>query len=327
MEGTLMRSRKWIAVVTLALGVVVVSEVGDAWARARGGGGGGGRGSRSFSSPSRPSYPTSPTNPTSPSRSVNQPGTPVAPAQPSFFGRGLMGGLAGFALGGLLGSMLFGGLGHGLGYGGLGLMDVLLIGGGLALLVMFLRRRRAEQPQPAYAGMGGTYRSAPEPMSAPTATVTAAPVETSDVDRGLAHIATMDGSFDPNALIGTARDLFFDVQAALTARDMGRVREKLTPEMYSHLQSQADELRAARRTNRVERVDLRRSELSEAWQESGRDYVTVYFAGSLLDYTVDDATNAVVSGSATERENLEEFWTFTRPVGPGAWRLSAIQSA
>jgi predicted lipid-binding transport protein (Tim44 family) len=239
-----------------------------------------------------------------------------------------MGGIAGFALGGLLGSMLFGGLGHGLGgFGGIGLMDILLIGGGLALLVMFLRRRRAQEPQPAYAGMGGAYGAPAEPVPAPTATVTAAPVEVSDVDRGLAHIAQMDGAFDAGAFTSAARDVFFDVQAALTARDMSRVREKITPEMYTDLQSQSDELRAAGRTNRVERADLRRSEITEAWQESGRDYVTVSFAGSLLDYTVDDATGAVVAGSATQRENVEEYWTFTRPVGPNAWRLSAIQSA
>jgi predicted lipid-binding transport protein (Tim44 family) len=77
----------------------------------------------------------------------------------------------------------------------------------------------------------------------------------------------------------------------------------------------------------VERADLRRSEITEAWQESGRDYVTVCLAGSLLDYTVDDTTGAVVAGSSTQRENVEEFWTFTRPVGPNAWRLSAIQTA
>jgi predicted lipid-binding transport protein (Tim44 family) len=137
----------------------------------------------------------------------------------------------------------------------------------------------------------------------------------------------MDATFDPNALVSNARDVFFDVQAALTARDMSRVREKLTPELYSDLQMQCEELRAASRTNRVERADVRRSEITEAWQESGRDYVTVYFAGSLLDYTVDDTTGAVVAGSATQRESLEEFWTFTRPVGPNPWRLSAIQTA
>lgn len=321
-----MRSRTWIGIIGLALGVVVVTEVGEAWARARSGGGGSSRGSRSYSAPARPSpSPASPTTPSSPSRSLNQ---PAASPSSGFFGRGLMGGIAGFALGGLLGSMLFGGLGHGMGgFGGIGLMDILLIGGGLALLVMFLRRRRAETPQPAYAGMGGAYRTSPEPAPAPTATVTAAPVETSDVDRGLAHIAQMDGGFDPSAVITKSRDLFFDVQAALSARDLSRVREQVTPEMLTHLQSQADELRAARRTNRVERVDVQRSEVTEAWQETGRDYVTVYFAGSLLDYTVDDTTGAVVAGSNTQRENFEEFWTFTRPVGPNAWRLSAIQSA
>jgi predicted lipid-binding transport protein (Tim44 family) len=240
---------------------------------------------------------------------------------------GLMGGLAGFALGGLLGGMLFGGLGHGMGFGGIGLMDILLIGGGVALLIMFLRRRRAQEPQPAYAGMGGSYREPAQPVPPPTATATAAPVEVSEVDRGLSHIVSMDGRFDASALTSFARDTFFDVQAAVSTKDMSRVREKVTPELYSELQAQCDQARAAGRTTRVERVDLRRSEISEAWQETGRDYVTVYLEGSLIEYTVEDATSAVVAGSATQRENIEEFWTFTRPVGPGAWRLSAIQGS
>ena len=250
----------------------------------------------------------------------------MATSRPSFFG-GMMGGIAGFALGGLLGSMLFGGMGHGGGFGGIGMLDILLIGGGLVMLFMFLRRRKAQEPQPAYAGMGGAYRSAPEPVAAPSAAVMAAPVEVSDVDRGLGHIASMDGAFNVDTLVSKARDVFFDVQAAITARDMNRVRDAITPEMFTTLQSQCDALRASGRTNRVERADLRRSEITEAWQETGRDYVTVYFAGSLLDYTVEDASGAVVEGSSSQRENVEEFWTFTRPVGPNPWRLSAIQTA
>ena len=322
-----MKARTWTVAVGLALAVLIVGQIDEAWARARGGGGGSGRGSRSYSAPARPApAPAAPTTPSSPSRSLNQPAapSPMAPSRPSFFG-GLMGGLAGFALGGLLGSLLFGGFGHGMGFGGIGLMDILLIGGGLALLMMFLRRRRATEPQPAYAGMGGSYREPAEPIPAPTATVTAAPVE-SDVDRGLRHISSMDGTFDPSTLVSFARDTFFDVQAAVTTRDMSRVRDKVTPELYAELQAQCDQARAAGRTNRVERVDIRRSEISDAWQETGRDYATVYLAGSLIDYTVEDATGTVVAGSATQRDNIEEFWTFTRLVGPGAWRLSAIQS-
>lgn len=175
--------------------------------------------------------------------------------------------------------------------------------------------------------MGSAYGSAPEAERVPVATMTAAPADVSDVERGLGYIRSMDGGFDSASFVSKARDVFFDVQAAVTARTMSRVGEQLTPEMSATLQSQCDALRATGRTNRVERADIRRSEITEAWQETGRDYVTVYFAGSLLDYTVEDATGAVVVGSATQRENVEEFWTFTRPVGPNAWRLSAIQTA
>jgi predicted lipid-binding transport protein (Tim44 family) len=319
-----MRSRTLIAVIGLALGVVVASQVGDAWARAGSGGGSGSRGSRSYSSPARPA-PASPTTPSSPSRSYTQPAAPVAPSRPSFFS-GLMGGIAGFALGGLLGSLLFGGLGRGF---GIGMMDILLIGGGLVLLFMFLRRRRTEEPQPAYAGMGGGYR-APEPERPYASSMAGTAVEeptVSDVDRGLGHIRSMDGNFDPDALVNRAREVFFDVQAAITARDVSRLGDKVAPQFLAELRKQCDDLKAARRTNRVERIDLRRTEISEAWQESGQDYVTLYIVGALLDYTVDDATGAVVAGSATDRDNVEEFWTFTRPVGPNPWLLSAIQTA
>ena len=68
--------------------------VTDAWARVGGGRSGGSRGSRSYSSPARPSQsPANPSRPSTPPSSFQQP-------QRSGWGAGLMGGLAGFALGG-----------------------------------------------------------------------------------------------------------------------------------------------------------------------------------------------------------------------------------
>jgi predicted lipid-binding transport protein (Tim44 family) len=68
-------------------------------------------------------------------------------------------------------------------------------------------------------------------------------------------------------------------------------------------------------------------EPTETWQEEGRDFVTVRFLANLLDYTTDESGTQLVDGNRTEPVKFEEFWTFTRPVGPGAWRLSAIQQA
>ena len=60
------------------------------------------------------------------------------------------------------------------------------------------------------------------------------------------------------------------------------------------------------------------------WQEAGQDYITSLIYANLLDYTTDESTGAVVTGSKTEPVKFEEYWTFTRPVGNNAWRLSAI---
>ena len=87
----------------------------------------------------------------------------------------------------------------------------------------------------------------------------------------------------------------------------------------------ASELRAAGR-DRIRRIKIGRADVSEAWPESGQDWVTLAFAVSLVDYTVDDATGAVVEG-ATTPVDIQEYWTFTRTVGPKPWRLSAIQTA
>jgi predicted lipid-binding transport protein (Tim44 family) len=76
--------------------------------------------------------------------------------------------------------------------------------------------------------------------------------------------------------------------------------------------------------NRLENIAVRNVEIVEAWQETGQDFITALIYANLLDYTTDDATGQVVSGSKTDPVKFEEYWTFTRPVGNNPWRLSAI---
>jgi predicted lipid-binding transport protein (Tim44 family) len=307
-----MTSRSLIVLVSL---VTLVGTAGEAWARA---GAGGGRGSRSYSAPARPA-PTSPASPAAPSRATGSP-LPAPAPRPSPFG-GLMGALGGFVLGGLLGSLLFGGLGSGL---GIGLLDLLLLGGGLVLLVKLMQSRRRE---PAYAGAAAYAGAEGRAWDAPaggTAVVEQPPVA-EELDRGLGHVRQMDPGFDAAALAADAAEVFRAVQTALAADDLEPLRSRVSPDMWNHLQTQCGALRRAGRSNRIERIQVGRAEVTEAWQERGRDFVTVLLAGSLIDYTV-DAAGAVVAGSRTSPERFEEFWTFTRPVGPNAWMLTAIQT-
>jgi len=77
----------------------------------------------------------------------------------------------------------------------------------------------------------------------------------------------------------------------------------------------------------MENTALRESEITEVWTEGGQDYVTVRLLANLLDYTTDVKSGAVVSGSDSDPVQFEEYWTFSRPVGPNSWQLSAVQQA
>jgi len=317
--------RTLAAIILVALALSPVLYVTEAWARAGGGSSSGSRGSRSYSSPSQPSSsPAAPSQPTSPG--LQQP----APTRPGW--GGMMGGmLGGLLLGGLLGGLFFG---HG--GGGIGMLEILIIGGLAWFAISYMRRQQAAAPS-GYATSGG-YGSAPasryDPSPAGGTTVPAggtatmeAPAGPSDLERGLAHIRQMDPGFDPRAFSETASDVFFKVQGAWTARSMAGVSSLLMPEMSGTLQRDCDRLKAEHKVNRLENIAVRGAEVTEAWQESGQDFVTVHFLASLLDYTTDESGAQVLEGSRTEPVKFEEYWTFTRPVGSAAFRLSAIQQA
>ena len=314
--------KRTVALTSIAMILLSVCVwTSETWARAGGGKSTGSRGSRTSSSPQSPETPSSSRQAVPPS-AVQQP-----MPQRSGWMSGLTGGIMGFALGGLLGGMLFGGLGGGL-FGGVGLLEILLIGGLLYFAFAYMRRR--QQPTPAspygYAPPQGTETPSWQSESMPDATASMAAPE-SDLERGIRHIRQMDSTFEPVHFTAAASDVFFQVQAAWMGRDMEPIRHLMTPEIYEQMHKECDRLRVERHINRLENIAVRSTEVTEVWQESGQDFVTVHLLASLLDYTVEEGSNQLVAGSRTEPVRFEEYWTFTRPVGPHAWQLGAIQQA
>ena len=288
-------------------------------ARAGGGMSGGFRGSRSYSAPRTMS--PSPQNPGAPSSGMFNPSTPNAPSMGSPLLRGLAGGLAG----GFLGSMLFSGLGHGAmgsggGGGGIGFLEILLLGIGAFLLFRFIRsRKRTAESQTRQTGyIPPNYAQESVPFQAPAADQT--------VEAGIGHIQSMDARFNPADFKEWVQDLFFKIQAAWTNQDLGPLTPFLAPEIKAMFSQDLEGQKARGQVNRLENIAVRSVDITEAWQEEGKDYITILFYANLLDYLEDKKTGALVSGSKTEPVKFREYWTFTRPVGgQGTWQLSAIQ--
>ncbi len=311
--------------ILVMMAIAVVSAIGlatlvvDAEARIGGGRSFGSRGSRSFSRPASPNYQQRPSQ-----MQQQRPATApyqAAPQQSGGFMRSMMGGIAG----GLLGGMLFRSLGMagngGMGGGGFGLFEFVLLAGIAYMIYRFVQKRRAEA---AYAGNslpGNEPARFEASQSEPAAAATSG---YNDTDTGISHIRQMDVTFDEHQFCDAAMDMFFRVQGAWMNRDLAPVAVMLAPQIRQALQSDLDTLLRDKRTNRLENIAVRKVEVVEAWQESGQDFITTMIYANLLDYTTDDASGQVVSGSKTDPVKFEEYWTFTRPVGPNPWQLSAI---
>jgi len=292
----------------------------EAEARAGGGRSMGSRGSRSYSRPAAPS--TAP----SPYQATPQQARPVNPSpfqQPQPAGGGFLRSMAGGLVGGMLGGMLFRSMGFGGGFGGgagggIGLFDILLLAGIGYLIYRFVKAKRQAASQGAYSSYSPqpySYDATPQPASTSTQ---------DDLERGLAHVRQMDGGFSEERFCDQVMDNFFKIQGAWMNRDLEPIGSLLSDDIRRTFQEDLDRLLREKRVNRLENIAVRNVEIVEAWQENGQDFITTRIYANLLDYTTDDATGQVISGSKTDPVKFEEFWTFTRPVGSGAWKLTAI---
>ena len=253
------------------------------------------------------------------------------------FGRSpFLQGLAGGVAGGFLGNMLFGGSGHassmgGGGGGGIGLFDIIILG--LLGYFGFKFYRRWRQQKDATASFYGdvvpprTESSYGTPRSDPylAAPQGASALPYDELEGGLDQIRRIDPTFNEESFKELVQDLFFRIQAGWMNRSMEGIDNLLTVEMSEYFKSEFEKMRQQGRFNRLENIAVRKVELAEAWQEAGKDYVTVFFTANLLDYSVDDKTGQVVQGDKLNPVKFQEFWTFCRDVGGGSrWQLSAI---
>lgn len=286
-------------------------------------------GRRSFGSRGSRSYYKPKTNPNpGPGQQSRQWGeqasrpNPFQQQQTGSFMRNMAGGIVGGLLGGMLfRSLGFAGPGGGMADGsGIGLFEIVLLVGAGYLIFRYIKKKRENSP--SARNVHGEYKGATV-TSLFGGPATNEPL-LSDASAGLVHIRQTDPSFDESRFNDTVMDIFFKVQGGWMNRDLSPVSGLLTDEIKRIFQEDLDRLLRDKQVNRLENIAVRKVEIAEAWQESGQDFITALIYANLLDYTTDDSTGAVVSGSKTDPVKFEEYWTVTRPVGTSSWRLSAI---
>ena len=303
----------------------LISQQPQAVARA-----GGGRSmGRSFSRPSQPrpaSHPAYTPPQDRGSRSAPQPAhvppvqnsvpPPVAPR--SGFMQGVMGGVAG----GMLGSMLFhsfssgsGGLmgGGGGGSSGVGLLDLLLLAGLGYLGYRWWKSQRHKEV--------ASYATNTGPELGNTEAMTYGSGPTFDTDQLVPNSMKVNSSLEAEA----ATDIFFQLQAAWTRRDISSLDKILEDDMKEMLENEVAQLKVKHQINRLENIAVRKVEIRDAWSELGAELATVRILANMLDYNVDELSGQIIEGSISMPVKFEEDWTFKRQPGDANWKLAGIE--
>jgi predicted lipid-binding transport protein (Tim44 family) len=243
--------------------------------------------------------------------------------------------LAGGVAGGFLGNMLFGSrgnaspMGGGGGGGGIGMFDLIILGA-LAYFGFKYYRRWQQQREATSFNRDAVSPRTEVPYGASYGDPSRGGLQDSggsydgDQERGLEQIRRIDPGFSEESFKELVQDMFFRIQAGWMNRSLEGIEKLLTAEMSGYFTSEFNKMKQQGTINRLENIAVRRVEISEAWQETGKDYVTVLFTANLLDYTVDDKTGQIVAGDKLNPVKFQEFWTFCRDVGGPQWQLTAI---
>ncbi len=291
----------------------------DAEARRFGGGSSfGSRGSRSFSTPRQATQRTP----------MQRNAAGQAQNKGSGMKGALMGLLGGLALGGLLGGLFGGGLG--------GILEILLLVGIGFLIFKFIKKRKTMGTAQMAGGHAHHRTTMEEPMDhAPQAGQPMGGAgggggfssgNADEVTQGLQDMVRHDPNFDEGQFIEGARIAFQELQGAWADWSVERLHPLMTDRMWEMIQQHAEESRHAGERNIIERIEFLTSEVSEAWQESGNNFITVHFKVRMIDITTDLEGN-LKEGDPNNAVEVEEYWTFVREVvtNDPNWKLTAIQ--
>ncbi|MBF0383837.1 MAG: Tim44 domain-containing protein [Magnetococcales bacterium] len=339
------KTRRYFALfaIALTLGFAAITVIpDDAEARRFGGGKSfGSRGSRSFSVP-RQAQPRSAARAPR-SNTQSQKNIAGQSGGRSGFGAGLMGGIGGMLIGGMIGSMLFGGGGGAAGAagggGGIGLLEILLIGGGIWFFMRWYKRKKQAEASGNLSPMGGVSQESPMeftsigskggglPDSFETGQGAHSPQQSLDeVSQGIEHIMMTDPNFQEDQFLDGAKMAYKQIQGSWSDWSVDRLKPLLTERMWGMIQNQAAERKDAGIRDIIEQIQFNTVEISEAWQESGENWITVHFVVGMLEYST-DVDGKLLEGSRDEPVEVVEYWTFNRPVGSQDpnWYLAAVQ--
>jgi predicted lipid-binding transport protein (Tim44 family) len=139
-----------------------------------------------------------------------------------------------------------------------------------------------------------------------------------------AELAKGDKIWNHRNMMATVEQVFFKVQKAWMERNQDLAMDVMSERIYQKHKLQTDEMIANGTKNVLAKMNLEAIMIISIsdYIDNSQDTFSVFLKGSMIDYTIDDKTNAVISGDNSKPETFKEIWTFIRDRQK--WKLDEI---
>lgn len=133
--------------------------------------------------------------------------------------------------------------------------------------------------------------------------------------RQLSTLKKRDPAFDETAVETFIANIYVQMQHAWTAGDFSPMRPYFSNALYAQFASQLGALRAKGHTNHVDNIAVLESEVRGWYESEGREHLVLRLRTRIVDYTVNDSSGVVISGSKNAEKFMEYEYTLTRTSG------------
>ena len=136
-----------------------------------------------------------------------------------------------------------------------------------------------------------------------------------DSMRPVAMLKEKDANFSEAAIMERISNLYIQMQQAWQGKDFEPMRPHMTDRLYNQFNLQLGELVRANATNYVERIAVLGVDLMGWGEDEVNDIILATVRTRIIDYTLDDKSGELISGSKTAEKFMTYQWTLIRSMG------------
>lgn len=131
----------------------------------------------------------------------------------------------------------------------------------------------------------------------------------------LGDLAVTDPSFDANAMQEKISNLYVQMQNCWTDKNIESLRPYFTDAFFTQMERQLNGLKSRGLTNHVDRIAVLGVNLRGFYKQGDKEHLIVELRTRIVDYTVQDSNNKLVSGDRNREKFMTYEWDMCRTAG------------